>query len=205
MEDDEAVEVGALVEGAIEGDGDAWEAIVDRYGPLVMSVLARFRLFGADAEDITQLVWLRLVEHLDQLREPRALPKWLIIITRNECIGLLRARRRSEPVDRLDDIRALGVDQPEPDEELLRAERRQAVLEAFTDLSDRQRALLLLLVQDPPLSYAVISERAGIPIGSIGPTRARLIRRLRSSPALAGLLESERGGEEHDVQAVAGR
>jgi RNA polymerase sigma factor (sigma-70 family) len=210
VEDDEAVAVSALVAAAGDGDERAWQDIVERYGPLVMAVLARHRLFGADAEDVSQVVWLRLVEHLGELREPRALPKWLVTTTRNECIRLLRSRRPTEPIDRLDELRSLDPEQPQPDGEMLLAERRQALLEAFADLSERQRELLRLLMHDPPIPYAAISERLGMPVGSIGPTRARLLAKLRSSPALAGLLESghdtlSRGGVRHDVQVVAGR
>ena len=210
MEDDEAVAVSDLVAAAGAGDERAWEDIVERYGPLVMAVLARHRFFGADAEDVSQVVWLRLVEHLGELREPRALPKWLVTTTRNECIRLIRSRRHTEPVDRLDELRSLDPEQPEPDGEMLLAERKQALLEGFADLSERQRELLRLLMSDPPIPYAAISERLGIPVGSIGPTRARLLTKLRSSPAPAGQLESgrgtrSRGGVRHDVQAVGGR
>jgi RNA polymerase sigma factor (sigma-70 family) len=208
--EDDPVAVSALVAAATDGDEAAWNNLIERYGPLVMAVLARFRLYRADAEDVSQVVWLRLVEHLGELREPRALPRWLITTTRNECIRLLRARRQVEPFDPLQENAPGEIDRHEPDENLLRAERRQALLEAFAEMSDPHRALLLLLLHDPPLSYATISERLEIPIGSIGPTRARLLTKLRSSPALAALFESARetarhGGDQHDVQALAGR
>jgi RNA polymerase sigma factor (sigma-70 family) len=208
--EDDPVAVSTLVAAATDGDESAWNNLVERYGPLVMSVLTGYRLFRADAEDVSQIVWLRLVEHLGDLREPRALPRWLITTTRNECIRLLRARSQVEPFDPLQENGPGAVDLREPDEDMLRAERRQALLEAFAEMSDWHRALLLLLVHDPPLSYATISDRLDMPIGSIGPTRARLLTKLRSSPALAGLLESPRetvrgGGEQHDVQALAGR
>jgi DNA-directed RNA polymerase specialized sigma24 family protein len=91
----------------------------------------------------------------------------------------------------------------------LRAERTHALLEALAGLSDPHRNLLLLLITDPPPSYAEISKRLDIPVGSIGPTRARLLRKLRSSPALYGLIEAERdaaeeGGGKNAVRAMAG-
>ena len=82
------------------------------------------------------------------------------------------------------DLRVATVD---PDERLLRAERHEALLTAFAELSDSQRQLLLLLLEDPPPSYAEVSDRLGIPIGGIGPTRARALDRLRRSAALAAL------------------
>ena len=79
----------------------------------------------------------------------------------------------------------------ETDEELLRNERHEALLAGFADLTKRQRELLLLLLTDPPLSYGAISSKLGIPVGAIGPTRARALERLRHTPALAALLRSD--------------
>jgi RNA polymerase sigma factor (sigma-70 family) len=205
--DDEGARVVDLVAAALAGEIAAWEEIVERYGPLVMSVLARYRVFGPDAEDVSQVVWARLVEHLGDLREPRALPKWLIVTTQHECVTLLRGRSRVQPVERVEELAARD-NQPELDENLLRAERTHALLEAFAGLSDPHRDLLLLLLSEPPLSYVEISERLGIPVGSIGPTRARLLSKLRSSPALAGLIEANRdvvdeGGDKNAVRTMA--
>lgn len=208
--DDNQPTVGDLVAAAAQGDADAWGQIVDRFAPLVMGVLAGFRIFGADAEDLSQIVWLRLVEHLDDLREPRALPGWLCTTTRNESVRLLRSRKRFVPRDPLSGDLGDGVEDADPTEGLMRAEQTQAFLEALGDLSDRDRALLMLLAEDPPLPYAEIARQLGIPIGTIGPTRMRVLRKLRSSPALVGVLGSRpdtdsRGGGRHDVTAVAGR
>jgi RNA polymerase sigma factor (sigma-70 family) len=202
--------VGDLVAAAAQGDGNAWAQIVDRFAPLVMGILAGFRIFGADAEDVSQIVWLRLVEHLDDLREPRALPGWLSTTTRNESVRLLRSRKRFVPRDPLSSNLGDGVEDTDPSEGMMRAEQTQLFLEALGDLSDRDRALLMLLAEDPPLSYAEIARQLGIPIGTIGPTRMRVLRKLRSSPALAALSEPQpdtdsRGGGRHDVTAVAGR
>ncbi len=207
--DGESMDVASLVGAAIAGDERAWQELIDRYAPLVMSVAAGFRLFGTDAEDVSQLVWLRLVEHLDELREPRALPMWLVTTTRHECIRLVRLNRRSEPVDPLVLSVGEGVDHAAVDERLLRVERSQALLEALAELSDHHRALLLLLAEDPPIPYAEIASRLGIPKGSIGPTRARALHRLRSSPALVALFEprgepGNREGEQRD-HATLGR
>jgi RNA polymerase sigma factor (sigma-70 family) len=208
--EDERSPVPRLVASAIAGDERAWNELVDRYAPLVMSVVARYRLSTADAQDVSQIVWLRLVEHLAELREPHALPRWLITTTGNECVRLLRAVRRTEVVDpstwtRADDADRTGVDQA-----MLSAERREALLQALAELPDHQRRLLLLMVEDPPLSYADISARLGVPLGSIGPTRARAMQRLRSAPALQALREVGqepgcRGCGQHDATAMAGR
>jgi RNA polymerase sigma factor (sigma-70 family) len=185
----------ALVRAAREGDHDAWDAIVDRFLPLVEAIIRRHRLGDADGDDVSQTVWLRLVEHLGNLREPDALPGWIRTTTRHECLRVLAARGRVRPVDPQD---GPGLDMAEPavaDEHLLAAERRQLLRDALAELPAARRELLLLLLADPPLGYEAISERLGIPIGSIGPTRARALEQLRRTRALRGLgPEPVRGG-----------
>ncbi len=179
----------ALVRAAREGTQDAWDAIVDRFVPLVGAIIRRHRLSEADGDDVSQTVWLRLVEHLGALREPDALPGWIRTTTRNECLRVLAARGRVQIVDPQvgggfpDSADAVGA----LDDELLAAERRQALREALTELPAARRDLLLLLLADPPLGYEAISSRLGIPIGSIGPTRARALEQLRRTRALRGL------------------
>jgi RNA polymerase sigma factor (sigma-70 family) len=207
--DEQSATVESLTAAAVGGDAEAWAQLVQRYAPLVMSVLAGFRVFGADAQDVSQIVWLRLVEHLEDLREPRALPQWLITTTRNECIRFARVRKRTVPYDPLTEGLPQQVDDTDPTEGMLHAERVAAFLEAMDGLSDRDRTMLGLLAQDPPLSYAEIARQMDIPIGTVGPTRLRMLRKLRSSPAVVALLGPQpeadgRGGGHHDVTAVAG-
>ncbi len=178
--------VTALVDSARSGDSRAWDALVERYLPLVSALIARYRLRGADAEDVNQTVWLSLVEHLDALREPEALPGWIATTTRNECLRWLRLHQRTMPVDPqgpspFDAIRA----DREVDEDLLREERHHALREALGELPEPRRELLTLLLADPPVPYGEISDRLGIPVGSIGPTRARALETLRRSPVLS--------------------
>jgi len=186
-----------LVVAAAHGDHGAWDEIVRRYSPLVLSVTSRHLLSWADRADVAQTVWLRLVQHLGELREPNALPGWIVTTTRHECIRVLRGNNRSQPVDPTQDTRlehddTVDWDEPRLDRDLLRDERHQALLAGFAELPPRQRELLILLLADPPWSYAEISERMDIPVGAIGPTRARALDRLRRTPALAALLESDR-------------
>ncbi len=188
--------VADLVQAAAAGDQRAWDGLVARYMPLVMSVAARYRLAEGDVADVSQTLWLRLVQNLHTLREPQALPGWIVTTTRNECFRVLRSGSRVSPYDPLTESPADRVDlrsdaQADPDEELLREERHEALLAAFAELPDRHRDLLMLLLADPPVSYAEISERLGMPIGGIGPTRARAVARLRRSPALAALLGTD--------------
>ncbi|MFD1246347.1 RNA polymerase sigma factor [Nocardioides ginsengisoli] len=176
-----------LVPAAREGDQHAWDAIVDRFLPLVDAIVRGHRLSEADGDDVSQTVWLRLVEHLGDLREPDALPGWIRTTARNECLRLLAARGRVRPVDPQDDGGLDAVAEDVAAADLLAAERRQLLREALSELPEARRALLLLLLTDPPLAYDEISRLLGIPIGSIGPTRARALDQLRRTRALRGL------------------
>jgi RNA polymerase sigma factor (sigma-70 family) len=175
-----------LVSRAQEGDQDAWDAIVERFLPLVGAITRQHRLSLADGDDVGQTVWLRLVEHLGGLREPAALPGWIRTTARNECLRLLAARGRTRVVD----PQGGGLDtitDDVTDAELLAAERRQGLRDALAELPEGRRELLLMLLVDPPLAYEEISRRLGIPIGSIGPTRARAFAQLRDTAALRSL------------------
>ena len=96
---EQADTVSSLVERARDGDQSAWDCLVERYLPLVCGTIARTGLYGAQAEDVNQTVWLRLVEHLDEIREPLALPGWIATTARRECIRALQKQSRLVPVD----------------------------------------------------------------------------------------------------------
>ena len=177
-----------LVARARAGDQESWNALVDRFLPLVTSVIRKFRLSGTDGDDVNQTVWLRLVEHLGDLREPRALPGWLVTTTRNEALRVIRLRGRSIPVDPQGGTFDRRDAQPDVDEDLIRDERLQAFREALLELPASRRDLLELLLADPPASYEEISAKLGIPIGSIGPTRARALEQLRNTRAMRALV-----------------
>lgn len=185
-----------LVRAALGQDRSAWDDLVSRYTPLVLGLTARYRMSAADAADVSQTVWLQLVQHLAGLREPKALPGWIATTVRHECIRVLRSQQRVttlDPQQQGGPLEAGSRSQgwAETDDDLLKHERHEALLAGFADLSERQRELLLLLLTDPPLSYSAISARLGIPVGAIGPTRARALERLRHTPALAALLRSD--------------
>jgi RNA polymerase sigma factor (sigma-70 family) len=193
---DSATPVADLVRAATAGRQDAWDALVERYAPLVRTVVRRHRLLGSDAEDVVQTVWLRLVEHLGELRVAEALPGWIVATTRNECIRVIRSRRRTVLVDTTDE--ATDREQPLSTpfvesvvERMERDERHELLLTAFAELPGRQHALLSALAEDPAPSYAEISRRLDIPIGSIGPTRARALERIRRHPAVAAWMAAD--------------
>ena len=200
-----------LVAAAVRGDQGAWNALVQMYLPLVMSVIRRYRLRDKDAEDVSQTVWLRLVEHLEDIREPRALPMWIITTTKHEALHLLKTGRRTTPVDPLGPSELEEeADTVDLDDDLLRAERQQVLREGLAALPAQSRELLVLLVTDPPLSYAEIGRRLNMPVGSIGPTRARCLAKLRETAPIVAFLDAESdrdesGGERHERAALGRR
>jgi RNA polymerase sigma factor (sigma-70 family) len=189
-DDDDAGPVPSLVTSALDGDADSWNRLVERYTPVVLSVVRRFRLQGSDGDDVVQIVWLRLVERLNSIREPEALPGWLVTTTRRECLHVIKASRQTSPADLTNQAATVGAADTALDSDLLEAERHAALLAALAELPDRQRNLLLLLLEDPPLSYDEISSRLHMPVGSIGPTRARALARIRSNHAMQALLDA---------------
>lgn len=177
------------VQAASSGDREAWNWLVERYAPLVMGVASRYRLRAEDAADVSQGVWLKLVEHLDDIREPLALPGWIVTTTRREALRVLQVRQRTVAVDPQIGLTLEGAsDAGSLDDELLRDEQHHALREGLRELRPLHRDLLVLLLEDPPLSYDDISRKLGIPIGSIGPTRARCLEALRRTAALKNLL-----------------
>jgi RNA polymerase sigma factor (sigma-70 family) len=183
MRDDPSVI--ALVERAVNSDQTAWNDIVERYAPLVWSVCARYRLNDQDIEDVGQTVWLLLVEHLGELREPAALPGWLATTTHRECQRALTAARKTEGAGTKLDDALLVVDGTLIEQEILAAEQNAALRLALRELPPRCQQLLAMLISDPPYSYAEISAALEMPMGSIGPQRSRCLERLRRTAALA--------------------
>jgi RNA polymerase sigma factor (sigma-70 family) len=161
-----------LVLRARKGDSDAWDALVERFAPLIWSICRRYSLGRTDAEDIGQYVWLRLVDQLDAVHDPAALPGWLATTTQRECIRALRAARNQHASWYEPDVESIPDEQTAMAEhEVLLAERHAALREAFTRLPPPCQRLIALLLEDPPMPYAEISARLGIPVGSIGPSR----------------------------------
>jgi len=166
-----------LVRAAADGERAAWEEIVDRFEGLVWATARAHRLSRADAADVAQTTWLRLVEHLDRIRDPERLPGWLATTARNESLRHLRLQARERPSD---DPQVLELASDEaPDLGLLAGERAAAVWGAFARVGERCQALLRLLVSVTEPSYEEIGAALGMPIGAIGPTRMRCLEKLR--------------------------
>lgn len=165
-----------LVNAARAGSADAWNQLVDRFGRLVWHVVRSFRLSNAAAEDAVQVVWMSAIEKLDQLRDPERIGAWLATTARNAAIAEWHKKQRQVSVG--SDF--TGFDRPydEPDR-VVEDEEISALLRAYENLSDEDRQLLRLTVAEPHLAYEDIAELINRPIGSIGPSRARALDRLR--------------------------
>lgn len=174
--------VGPLVERARSGDPAAWDALIARLGPLVAAVARRCGVRAADVPDVVQTTWLRLFEHLGQLREPASAPGWLVVTARRESWRALAEHAR---VDLVGDLAGAGeVDDTAVDVEA--ADARRVVRQAVGRLPERHRALLEALVwQDLP--YPRAAQLLGLPVGSLGPTRQRTCRRLAHDPGILAL------------------
>ncbi len=182
-----------LVVRARDGDQQAWDALVERYAPLIWSICRRYVLGDTDAQDVSQRVWRRLVGQLRALRDPAALPGWLAMVTRQECVRAVRAAQGPHAVGYTLDDETLADEHAEPTaQELLVAERHAALREAFQHLPSGGQQLITLLLQHPSVTCAEISAQLSIPIGSIGPNRRRYLEQLRRHPALAALIDADR-------------
>jgi RNA polymerase sigma factor (sigma-70 family) len=174
-----SLDVARLVRRAATGDKSAWERLVDQYNRLIWSITREFKLVESDAADVVQTTWMRLIEHIDRLEHPERVGSWLAATTRNECLRCLAARKRVVLAHEGVMIEGVAENEPEVDEALLARERAAIVRAAMTQLPGRWQRLMEMLMADPPVPYARISDELGLPIGSIGPTRARCLARLR--------------------------
>ena len=178
---------GDLVRAASSGDSGAWQALVDRFGGLVWSIARANGLDRVDAADVVQTVWLRRVDNLHRLREPDRVGGWLASTARHESIRVSGQRQRSVPTDDPAVLDRRSGSDDDPAREMLCRERDDALRVLVTDLPDRWRDLLELLMAEPTMSYADVANDLGLPLGSIGPTRQRCLRTLRARATVAGI------------------
>ena len=176
---DEESSIKHLLTAAGFGDQSAWDRIVEKYTRLVWSVARGYRLSDADAADVCQTTWLRLVENLGRITDPDRLAGWLATTTRREAIRILTKQNREYPVldgdDEVDDD-----EQHDPEARTIVQDEYRELWIAFAALSERCKALLRVLAVSPLENYAQVAVALGMAVGSIGPTRARCLDRLRA-------------------------
>jgi RNA polymerase sigma factor (sigma-70 family) len=183
-------DIGRAVVAAAGGDAAAWHRLVERFSPLVWSITRAFRLANDDAADAFQTAWLLLAEHIDKINNPDRIGAWLATATRRECLKSIRVSRRTIPTDDLALLEGTPLDDDPTGEAVVRAERERenaeqsaAAWQAAERLPEACRRLLRVLMASPPPSYAEVAAALDLPLGSIGPTRARCLERLRQELA----------------------
>lgn len=182
-----------LVEACLQGNRQAWEALILRYQRLIYTIPLRYGLTEEDAADVAQTVSLLLFQNLDRLRDRERLGAWLVITTRRECWRLIRQRKRAG--EHLREYQWLEEQAPssgtmQAEGELLQLERQEVLRSAVEQLGDRCRDLLLMLFYtEPPPSYEIVARRLNIPEGSIGPNRARCLAKLAAVLRRMGFFE----------------
>ena len=169
-----------LVRGCLDGNHEAWGALIDKYRNLIFSIPIKYGLSQDDASDIFQDVCLKLLWELPRLREPRTLAAWLIKVTSHECVRWRRKQLRYGTLE-IDEYNALAISAYEmPEEMLVELEREQGLREAIGELATRCRDLVkMLFFAVPPLPYDEVAKRLGLATGSIGFIRMRCLKRLR--------------------------
>lgn len=179
-------EAGDLVKAAAQGDEAAWRVLVERFSSLVWAVARSFRLSTADASDVYQTVWLRFAEHLGRIQNPERVGAWLATTARRESIRVVRSRSRALPIEDATLADLVPPDETSPELAVLDAEqarletdRAKQMWRAFRDLPVRCQQLLRILMASQRPSYVEAAAALDVPVGSIGPTRARCLRQLR--------------------------
>lgn len=181
---------GLLFERARAGDVAAWMELVERCSPLLWRIARSFRFDESTSADIVQATWLALAEHGDAVRNSQAVRAWLASTARRA--SLHEVRRRQRVLLHEDDATVDRVDpDPGPSEQVGDADRDARLRRAVERLPIRDQTLLSLLTAEPALSYVQIAGVLGLPVGSIGPTRSRALRRLRQELNLEGIIAYE--------------
>jgi RNA polymerase sigma factor (sigma-70 family) len=171
----------ALVQACRHGDATAWGLLVERYQRLIYTIARHAGLDEDQSADVFQRVFATLVEHLHGIEQPALIGAWLATTTRHEAWRMSRRERLARLSGEIGELLAPAADPaPLPDEQLLRLEEQHRVRAAVAALDDRCRRLLSLLFYQPdPPAYVEIAAMLGMREGSIGPTRARCLQKLR--------------------------
>lgn len=169
--------VADLLLAASEGSESAWEEILRRYSRLIFSTVQSFRLSDADARDAVQTTWLRLLENYQRIQSPERLGGWLVTTARRECLRIIRQAKRISNTEVMEDT--LIDDSAGPEQQVIEASTARTLHNLLAELPPRQRTVLCALFADNPRPYTEIGRVASIPVGSIGPTRARALAQLR--------------------------
>jgi RNA polymerase sigma factor (sigma-70 family) len=188
---DRSERIAGLLDAARQGDEDSLGQIVTELSPLLWQVARAAGLNSSDAEDVLQTVWMRLLDHLDDIHTSGALTGWLVTTTRREAWRVSAAGRKQRPAD-TELLAALPDRGPGSEEQIIIDDQRRILWEAIGQLSPRCQELLRIIAFVPRPDYAAVAAELGMPIGSIGPTRGRCLAKLRAH--LGGDLDGDLEG-----------
>jgi RNA polymerase sigma factor (sigma-70 family) len=185
------------------GDPAAWDEIFHRYGKLVSSAVRSFRLQEADALDAVQITWQRLIENAHRVQFPERLGGWLVTTARRECLHILR---QTKPIPDIIEMASDTIADPSagPEQRVIDADTARTLCKLVAELSPRRRILLQTLFADHPRPYAEVAHLAGIPLGAIGPTRARVLQQLRNRLEECNLGSGADVAEDVEVEPTQG-
>ncbi len=189
---------GELLAACLRGEAAGWEALLDRYGALIYSIARKYGLSDTDCADVFQSVCVTLLEKLDTVRAPAGLAAWLITTTSRQCLAVLRRQNREQAhtVRQIESsesmVESLEVENEAelPEQELLALERQRQVRAAIRQLSPNCRKLIAGLFTDAAeqQTYQQLAAGLGVPMNSLGPTRARCLERLRRLLLVGGYM-----------------
>ena len=171
-----------LVQGCIQGDQQAWEALIDKYKRLIYSIPIKYGASSSDAADVFQAVCIEVLNSLAQLKNVQSLRSWLITVTIRQAYRWKRKQTNHVELDAMEPEVAAGLAWTPPVETLEQLEQEQIVRDVVAKLAPRHRELVqLFFFQQPPLPYAEIARRMGLATGSIGFIRGRCLDKLRTA------------------------
>jgi RNA polymerase sigma factor (sigma-70 family) len=170
-----------LIKACLKGDAEAWAALIDKYKNLIYSIPVKFGMYQ-DAADIFQAVCVDLMSELRNLREHRALPKWLIQTCYHKCLQHRRtAGRHIELEPELAEKPLDNTDPPFPEQMLVQLEQEQLLRDVVAKMPERcERMIQMLFFETPPRPYDEVAKELGLATGSIGFIRGRCLAQLRS-------------------------
>jgi RNA polymerase sigma factor (sigma-70 family) len=175
---DRTARMAELLEAAKGGSEDALAQITAELTPMLWNVARAAGLAAADAEDVVQTAWERLLYHLADIRVPQALIGWLVVTTKHEAWRIRSSGRRQRPADQ-EWLTAIPDDAAGTEEQILLDEQQRALWRAVGRLSAQCQELLRIVAFIPRPDYQSVSAALGMPVGSIGPTRGRCLEKIR--------------------------
>jgi RNA polymerase sigma factor (sigma-70 family) len=175
---DRAARLATMMSAARVGDDAALGRIVTELSPMLWQIARAAGLAASDAEDVLQTVWLRLVSHLTEIRDPSALVAWLVVTTRREAWHVRAAGRRQLPAEQ--DWFSARPDRAQgTEDQVIVDDQHRALWAAVGQLSARCQELLRIVAFVPRPDYTAVAAKLGMPVGSVGPTRGRCLAKLR--------------------------